>query len=67
MLISLPLRNKVQSINQSISLLINCLFVLIISVCAIVVHICVCIIARTGCIGPNGHNATILEYYSFRI
>ena len=33
------------SINQSI----NCLLVLIISVCGIVVFICVCSMARTGC------------------
>ena len=31
------------------TVLINCLFVLIISVCGIVVFICVCSIARTGC------------------
>ena len=43
--------------------LINCLIVLIIFVCGIVVFICVCSITRTGCwIGPNGPNATILEY-----
>ena len=42
--------------------LINCLIVLIIFVCGIVVFICVSSIARTGClIGPNGPNATI-EY-----
>ena len=32
-----------------LSALINCLFVLILSVCGIVVLICVCSIARTGC------------------
>ena len=43
--------------------LINCLIMLIILVCVIVVFICVCSIARTGCkTGPNGTNATILEY-----
>ena len=35
--------------------LISCLIVLIIFVCGIVVFICVCNIARTGCQrGPNG-------------
>ena len=43
--------------------LINCLIVLMIFVCGIVVFICVCTIARTGCyIGPNGPNAIVLEY-----
>ena len=43
--------------------LINSLIVLTIIVRGIVVFICVCSIARTGCyIGPNGPNATILEY-----
>ena len=45
--------------------LIDCLIMLIIYVCGIVVLIklCVCSIARIGCyIGPNGPNATILEY-----
>jgi len=43
--------------------LISGLIVLIIFVRGIVVFICVCSIARTGCqIGPNGPNATILEY-----
>ena len=42
--------------------LISCLIVLII-VCGIVVLICVCSIARAGYyIGPNGPNATMLEY-----
>ena len=39
--------------------LISCLIVLIIFVCGIVVFICVCSIARTGC--SNGPNATIVE------
>ena len=43
--------------------LINCLIVLIIFVCDIVVFTCVGSTARTGCyIGPNGPSATILEY-----
>ena len=43
--------------------LISCLIVLIIFVCGIVVFICVCSIAKTGCLtGPDGPNATILEY-----
>ena len=43
--------------------LINCLIVLIIFVCGIVVFICVCSIARTGCyLGPNEPNDAILEY-----
>jgi len=37
---------------------------LIITVCSIFVLICVYSIARTGCyMGPNGPDATILEYY----
>ena len=42
---------------------INQLLIHIISVCGIVMLICVCSIARTGCyISPNGPKATILEY-----
>ena len=49
--------------NCETALIKNCLIVLIIFVCGIVVFICVCSIGRTGCeIGTNGPNATILEY-----
>ena len=39
--------------------LINCVFVLTISVCGIAVLICVC---KDWLLGPNGPNATILEH-----
>ena len=48
MLRPLSLRNKALSVSVCLSVCLS-LFVLIISVCAIVAHICVCSIARTGC------------------
>ena len=48
------------STNPKLALSLSCLIVLIIFVWGIVMFICVCSIAKTGCyIGPNGPNANL--------